>query len=105
MPTDLRSADQDSARQARVQALLDAFFKDGGEGEPRGGENGPVATKDLAKENPALEDDLRREQDRLLPLRQRRRAALTLERSAALFVVVKINPGRLRTNEGRARRA
>jgi ATP-dependent helicase/nuclease subunit A len=86
---DLRSADQDSARQARVQALLDAFFKDGGEGEPRGGENGPLATKDLAKENPALEDDLRREQDRLLPLRQRRRAALTLERSAALFVVAK----------------
>jgi ATP-dependent helicase/nuclease subunit A len=86
---DLRSADQDSARQARVQALLDAFFKDGGEGEPRGGENGPVATKDLAKENPALENDLRREQDRLLPLRQRRRAALTLERSAALFLVVR----------------
>ena len=86
---DLRSADQDGARQARIQALLDAFFKDGGEGEPRGGENGPVATKDLAKENPALEDDLRREQDRLLPLRERRRAALTLERSAALFVVVR----------------
>ena len=85
----LRSADQDSARQARVQALLDAFFKDGGEGEPRGGENGPVATKDLAQAAPALEEDLRREQDRLLPLRQRRRAALTLERSAALFVVVR----------------
>ena len=32
---------------------------------------------------------MRREQDRLLPLRQRRRAALTLERSAALFVVAK----------------
>jgi ATP-dependent helicase/nuclease subunit A len=86
---DLCSADQDSARQVRVQALLDAFFKEGGEGDPRGGENGPVATKDLAKENPALEDDLRREQDRLLPLRQRRRAALTLERSAALFVVAR----------------
>jgi ATP-dependent helicase/nuclease subunit A len=89
MAADLSSADRDIARQARVQALLDAFFKDGGEGEPRGGENGPVATKALAKENPALEDDLRREQDRLLPLRRRRRAALTLERSAALFVVAK----------------
>jgi len=86
---DLRSADQESVREARVQALLDAFFKDGGEGEPRGGENGPVATKDLATKNPTLEDDLRREQDRLLPLRQRRRAALTLERSTALFVVAK----------------
>ena len=32
---------------------------------------------------------MRREQGRLLPLRQRRRAALTLERSAALFVVVR----------------
>ena len=85
----LRAANQESARQARIQALLDAFFKDGGEGEPHGGENGPVATKDLALAVPALEEDLRREQDRLLPLRQRRRAALTLERSAALFVVAR----------------
>jgi ATP-dependent helicase/nuclease subunit A len=85
----LRSANQESARQARIQALLDAFFKDGGEGEPRGGENGPVATKDLALAAPALEDALRREQDRLLLLRQRRRAALTLERSVALFVVAR----------------
>ena len=38
---------EDGARQVRVQALLDAFFKDGGEGEPRGGEDGAVATKDL----------------------------------------------------------
>jgi ATP-dependent helicase/nuclease subunit A len=85
----LRAADQDGVRQARVQALLDAFFKEGGEGEPRGGENGPVATKDLAQAAPVLENDLRREQDRLLPLRERRRAALTLERSAALFVVIR----------------
>ncbi len=85
----LRAADQDDARQVRVQALLDAFFKEGGEGEPRGGEHGPIATKDLAQAAPVLEDDLRREQDRLLPLRARRRAALTLERSVALFVVVR----------------
>ncbi len=85
----LRAADQDSVRQARVQALLDAFFKDGGEGEPRGGENGQVATKGLCEKFPALEDDLRREQARLHPLRERRRAALTLERSAALFVVAR----------------
>ena len=32
---------------------------------------------------------MHREQDRLLPLRERRRAALTLERSAALFVVAR----------------
>ena len=48
-----------------------------------------LTTKDLREKSPALEDDLRREQDRLLPLRQRRRAALTLERSAALFVVAR----------------
>jgi ATP-dependent helicase/nuclease subunit A len=89
LAANLRVADQDAVRQARVRALLDAFFKDGGEGEPRGGENGPVATKDLAQAAPALENDLRYEQGRLLPLRERRRAALTLERSAALFVVAR----------------
>jgi ATP-dependent helicase/nuclease subunit A len=83
----LRAADQDEARQARIQALLDAFFKDGGEGELRGGEDGTVTTKDLARTAPTLENDLRHERDRLLPLRERRRAALTLERSVALFVV------------------
>jgi ATP-dependent helicase/nuclease subunit A len=85
----LRAADQDEACQVRIQALLDAFFKDGGEGEPRGGEDGTVTTKDLARTAPALENDLRREQDRLNVLRERRRAALTLERSAALFVVAR----------------
>ena len=38
---------------------------------------------------PALESDLRREQTRLDVLRERRRAALTLERSAALFTVAR----------------
>ena len=85
----LRAANEDGASQARVQALLEAFFKEGGEGEPHGGENGGVTTKNLREKFPALEEDLRREQDRLLPLRQRRRAALTLERSAALFVVAR----------------
>ena len=61
----LRATDQGGVRQARVQALLDAFFKEGGEGEPRGGENGPVATKDLAQAAPVLENDLRHEQNRL----------------------------------------
>ena len=48
---------------------------------------GHLTTKDLRERFPPLEDDLRREQDRLTTLRERRRAALTLERSAALFVV------------------
>ncbi len=86
----LRAANEDGARQARVQALLEAFFKEDGEGGPHGGRGRPgLTTKKLREEFPALEDDLRREQDRLLPLRQRRRAALTLERSAALFVVAR----------------
>ena len=84
---DLRAANLEDPQEDRIRALLDAFFKD--DGEPRGGENGPVASKDMARAVPALEDDLRREQDRLLILRERRRAALTLERSAALFVVAR----------------
>jgi ATP-dependent helicase/nuclease subunit A len=85
----LRAANEDRASQVRVQALLMALFKEDGEGDPHGGENGGVTTKNLREKFPALEEDLRREQDRLLPLRQRRRAAMTLERSAALFVVAR----------------
>jgi ATP-dependent helicase/nuclease subunit A len=85
----LRAANDDGARQARVEALLRALFKDDGAGGPHGGENGQLTTNGLSEKFPALEDDLRREQDRLLILRERRRAALTLERSAALFVVVR----------------
>jgi ATP-dependent helicase/nuclease subunit A len=83
----LRDANRQGPHEDRISALLEAFFKD--DGQPRGGENGPVASKDMARAARALEDDLRREQERLLPLRERRRAALTLERSAALFVVVR----------------
>ena len=85
----LLAANEDSARQARVQALLKALFKDEGEGDPHGGEKGQLTTRGLRERSPALEEDLRREQGRLLPLRERRRAALTLDRSAALFVVAR----------------
>ncbi len=85
----LRAANAEGAQEARIEALLEAFFIDGGEGEPRGAEKGHLTTKDLSKDFPALEDDLRREQDRMIILRERRRAALTLERSAALFAVAK----------------
>jgi ATP-dependent helicase/nuclease subunit A len=85
----LRAANQDGAGQVRVQALLKALFKDDGEGGPHGGETGTLTTNGLREKFPGLEDDLRREQNRLLPLRERRRAALALERSAALFVVAK----------------
>jgi ATP-dependent helicase/nuclease subunit A len=85
----LRAANEDAPRQARVQALLKALFKDDGEGDPHGGETRQLTTKGLCAKFPTLENDLRREQDRLNVLRERRRAALTLERSAALFVVVR----------------
>jgi ATP-dependent helicase/nuclease subunit A len=85
----LRAASEDGASHARVEPLLQAFFQKDGEGGPHGGENGGLTTKNLREKFPALEEDLRREQNRLLPLRERRRAALTLERSAALFVVAR----------------
>jgi ATP-dependent helicase/nuclease subunit A len=80
----LRAANEDTAPEARIQALLDAFFIEGGEGDPRA-----CTTKGLRERLPALDDDLRREQDHLLVLRERRRAALTLARSGALFTVAK----------------
>ncbi len=85
----LRAANDDSAREARIQALLDGFFTADGEGEPRGGQQGCLTTKALCEKLPALADALRREQDRLIVWRERRRAALTLERSGALFAVAK----------------
>ena len=85
----LRAANEDGARQVRVQALLKGLFKDDGEGGPHGGENGRLTTNGVSDKFPTLEDDLRREQGRLRLLRERRRAAFTLERSAALFVVAR----------------
>ena len=85
----LRAANGGGASAARVQALLQPFFKENGEGEPLGEGNGGLTTKALRTEFPELESDLRREQTRLDVLRERRRAALTLERSAALFMVAR----------------
>ena len=85
----LRAASEDGASHARIQPLLEAFFQKDGEGGRHGGENGGLTTKNLREKFPALEDDLRCEQERLGVLRQRRRAALTLERSAALFVIAR----------------
>ena len=83
----LRGADDDVAREARIRTLLEAFFVDGGDGNPRGEKTGHLTANHMCERFPALEDDLRREQDRLIVLRERWRAALTLERSAALFAV------------------
>src|SRR5271170_1754644 len=85
----LRGSDDDVAREARIRTLLEAFFIDGGDGKSRGEKTGHLTANHMCERFPALEDDLRREQVRLNTLRERRRAALTLERSAALFTVAK----------------
>ena len=74
-------------RAERVQALLDAFFIEDGEGDPRGGKKGHLTCADLRDKQPELEEELKREQARLEGLREKRRAAQTLERSVALFAV------------------
>ncbi|MBV8107492.1 MAG: double-strand break repair helicase AddA [Hyphomicrobiales bacterium] len=80
----LREVDGDGALDARIGALLEAFFTKGGEGDPF---KGDLTTKALQRNVPELEADLHREQDRLIALRDRRRAALIVERSEALFAV------------------
>ncbi len=85
----LRAADNEADPAARIEALLDAFFTKGGEGDRRGGAKGCLTTQRLRADFPGLEEDLHREQDRLIALRDRRRAAQTIERSEALFGVAK----------------
>ena len=82
----LRQVDGDGDQAARIDVLLEAFFTKGGEGEPF---KGDMTTKPLQENFPHLEADLRREQDRLIALRDLRRAAQTVERSEALFEVAK----------------
>ena len=83
----LHAADAHMQSTERVQALLAAFFTEDGDGEPRGGEKGHLTCKELRDKEPELEQELKREQARLEDLREKRRAAQTLERSAALFAV------------------
>ncbi len=83
----LHAPDAHVERSERVQALLGAFFIKDGEGDPRGGEKGHLTCKELRDKLPELEGDLKREQARLEGLREKRRAARTLERSVALFAV------------------
>ena len=85
----LREVDRAESKAGQVEALLRAFFADDGAGDPKGTETRDIATKALAQNIPSLLLGLRREQDRLIVLRERWRAALTLERSAALFAVAK----------------
>ena len=89
-------------REIRIQALLDAFFTNCGEGKPRGGEKGHLTTADLREKLPALEDDLHGEQDRLYRVarEEARRADARAQRRAVHRR--QVDPDNLRADEGRA---
>ena len=70
----------------QVERLLSAFFTKDGAGTPLK-RNPTLATKDLAKEAPQLEEALCAEQDRLETLRETWRTATTCERTENLFAV------------------
>ena len=70
-----------------VAAYFAAFFTEGGEGKPRGGEKRGLVTQTLAKRLPSLPQRLSDEQSRLIGLRDRLRGARAVERSLALVDV------------------
>jgi ATP-dependent helicase/nuclease subunit A len=80
----LRAANSEERRPALIDSLLGAFFTD--QGEPRRRLTGGG----LRNVYPDLETDLRREQDRLIALREVWRTAQTAERSVALFAVARM---------------
>ncbi|HVP98369.1 MAG TPA: double-strand break repair helicase AddA [Roseiarcus sp.] len=80
---------EDGDRSNRAEALLEVFFTDDGAGDRRGTAERPLVTKCIVDCAPTLLAELLTEQDRLVHLRERRRAAQALERSAALFAVAK----------------
>ena len=81
----LREADTLEDAEGQIEALLSAFFKDGGDGDPRA--KSKLTTAGVRKVHLRLEDDLLAEQDRLLALRDEWRSARAVERSEALFAV------------------
>jgi len=85
----LHAANAGASAQDQIRALLEAFFGKDGHGHPRSESEGRIATVGLAERMPALENSLLEEQIRLIPLRDRWRAARTLERTEALFAVAK----------------
>jgi len=70
-------------RSAELAAYLQLFFD--GKDEPRGAGAQKIIGQPLAKLLPGLLTALERERDRLIPLREKHRAAVTLARSMALI--------------------
>ncbi|MBV8661610.1 MAG: double-strand break repair helicase AddA, partial [Hyphomicrobiales bacterium] len=85
----LRQAAQAEDLDAAVVCYLAAFFTENGEGKPRGGEKRGLVTQALAKRLPSLPQRLSDEQERLIGLRDRLRAAEAMERSLALVGVAR----------------
>ena len=89
----LRAANRDDPRDVRIEALLAAFFTKTmttpGRGRAARRRERQSDDQGLAKEVPRLEDDLRREQDRLDRLCATPARGEALERSVALFGVAK----------------
>ncbi len=80
---------RDSALSAdRANALADyfsIFFT--AEDKPRGGSAGRLVTKALEEKHPGLNDLMRREQARIIALREKLKAARSAERTLALILV------------------
>ncbi|HLJ72738.1 MAG TPA: UvrD-helicase domain-containing protein, partial [Roseiarcus sp.] len=81
----LRAAALAPDRAAAVDAYFKIFFTR--EGKPRGGEAGKLVTNGVAKKYPPLDGLLRREQNRLIGLCAKLKAARTAERSLGLILV------------------
>ncbi len=71
--------------QLRIDAWLDVFLTQ--QGRPRGGESRAVITKTLQKLDPCLLLHLQSEQDRLVLLAEKRKAARVVEQTTALVTV------------------
>ncbi|HLH50677.1 MAG TPA: double-strand break repair helicase AddA [Roseiarcus sp.] len=81
----LRAAAAATDRAAAVAEYFKIFFTR--EGKPRGGEAGKLVTNGVAKKYPSLDGLLRREQNRLIGLCEKLKAARTAERSLGLVLV------------------
>ncbi len=83
LAANLRDAAAQGEPVAALGGYLSVFFTK--TGEPRGGADRNIVTKPLQARFPALIARLRAEQDRLMALREKHRAAETLARSVALI--------------------
>ena len=99
----LRHAQRSGAQEAALESYLSVFFTKAG--EPRGGADRRIITKPLETRFPGLLARLQAEQERLIALRDRRKAAQTVARSRDLARHRRVHSFRLCPTEGGARPA